>query len=330
MRIFKKLKEKVDHVEKKTKPKQIIEKDKRKQTVVITYAIFFCVLFCSIGAIVLSLQTAGKSTEINQQKEIKAKDINYPAIQSFLNPFVDNYINVNSSAEKKDERKKRLQSTMVISADYSNSFSIDGGEGERLLNHKELYSIKETKSKTYLVQYKVNYTNRTFTEKEITKTEGTNVIKQKVKEPKENQKTALLNIEIVQKEDVYAVNSLPYFTDVYNLQATVDKSKEANFDSYQGENEKEIIDFLNDFLKKYAESNSKDMAYMMKEPEGLNNALSYDRMDKYELYQKSGDIIVVSQLVFLEPDTKINVVEDFEITLTKKDSHYYVEKMEHK
>ncbi|CUL76099.1 TPA: conjugal transfer protein [Listeria monocytogenes] len=298
MRIFKKLKEKIDQVEKREKPKQIIEKDKRKQTIALTYAIFFCILFCSIGSFVFSLQSANPSSGTSHKKETLPTTINYSAVQSFLNPFVDTYIQVSNISEKNEERKKTLQNYMVTSPDYANSFSVESSDGERILKQKDLYSIKETKPNTLLAQYKVTYNNRTYTEKEISKKEGKKVVKQKVKEPKDEQKTALLNIEIVQKSDAYAVNALPYFTDVYSLKEAMDKAD--------------------------------DMAYMMKEPEGLSNSLTFDRIDKYELYQKSGKILANAQVVFLEPETKINVVEDFTITLTKKDSHYYVEKLAHK
>ncbi|OFG45789.1 conjugal transfer protein [Listeria monocytogenes] len=330
MRIFKKLKEKIDQVEKREKPKQIIEKDKRKQTVALTYAIFFCILFCSIGSFVFSLQSANPSSGTSHKKETLPATINYPAVQSFLNPFVDTYIQVSNISEKNEERKKTLQNYMVTSPDYANSFSVESSDGERILKQKDLYSIKETKPNTLLAQYKVTYNNRTYTEKEISKKEGKKVVKQKVKEPKDEQKTALLNIEIVQKGDAYAVNALPYFTDVYSLKEAMDKADKTNLDTYKGDEETEVLAFLNDFFTKYATSNADDMAYMMKEPEGLSNSFTFDRIDKYELYQKSGKILANAQVVFLEPETKINVVEDFTITLTKKDSHYYVEKLAHK
>ncbi|WP_271006521.1 conjugal transfer protein [Listeria seeligeri] len=329
MRIFNKLKTKLEHVEKQKKPKPIIEKDKRKQTIALTYAIFFCILFCSVGSLLLSLQTTGQSLQTNPRKEVKTTTVNYPAIQSFLNPFVDSYINVSDDSEKNEERQKTLQNSMVNSADYSNSFAVEG-EGQRLLQQKELYSVEETTNNMLLAQYKVTYVNRTFVEKEVTKKSGKKVIKEKVKEPKDEQKTALLNIELVQKDNAYAVNALPYFTNIYSLKATVDKSEANDIESYKGQKEAEIIAFLNDFFTKYATSSSEDMAYMMKSPEGLGGSLTFDRIDKYELYQKSGNILADVHVVFLEPDTKINVEEDFTINLTKKDSHYYVEKLEHK
>ncbi|EAD3476090.1 conjugal transfer protein [Listeria seeligeri] len=330
MRIFNKLKTKLEHVEKQKKPKTIIEKDKRKQTIALTYAIFFCILFCSVGSLLLSLQTTGQSLQTSPEKQEKASSINYPAVQSFLNPFVDSYINVSDDSEKNEERQKTLQNSMVNSADYSNSFAVEG-EGQRILQQKELYSVTETTNNTLLAQYKVTYINRTFVEKEVTKKSGKKVIKEKIKEPKDEQKTALLNIELVQKENAYAVNSLPYFTNLYTLKSTMDKEeKEEDLNNYDGQKEKEIMAFLNDFLEKYASSSSDDMAYMMKSPEGLGGSLTFDRIDKYELYQKSGNILADVHVVFLEPDTKINVEEDFTIILTKKDSHYYVEKLEHK
>lgn len=330
MRIFNKLKTKLEHVEKQKKPKTIIEKDKRKQTIALTYAIFFCILFCSVGSLLLSLQTTGQSLQTNPRKEVKISTVNYPAIQSFLNPFVDSYINVSDDSEKNEERQKTLQNFMVNSADYSNSFAVEG-EGQRILQQKELYSVTETTNNTLLAQYKVTYINRTFVEKEVTKKSGKKVIKEKIKEPKDEQKTALLNIELVQKENAYAVNSLPYFTNLYTLKSTMDKEeKEEDLNNYDGQKETEIMAFLHDFLEKYASSTSDDMAYMMKSPEGLGGSLTFDRIDKYELYQKSGNILADVHVVFLEPDTKINVEEDFTIILTKKDSHYYVEKLEHK
>ncbi|HAP3539253.1 TPA: conjugal transfer protein, partial [Enterococcus faecalis] len=125
----------------------------------------------------------------------------------------------------------------------------------------------------------------------------------------------------------------PYFT---ALPKNTEKQRMITYDdtlyeTVDASEAKDVEGFVEDFLDKYAKNNAKDMSYMMKEPEGLNQTAKVDQVEMKVLRYKETKkpFIVKATVVFRDGDTSLLQKEQMTIVITKKTNQYYVEKLTH-
>lgn len=83
-----------------------------------------------------------------------------------------------------------------------------------------------------------------------------------------------------------------------------------------------------EFFQKYASSSSKDMAYMMDTPEGLDGLKEFKEV-KARVYDSEGKWLVQAEVVFKEKTVGIETTEHVTLLLDKKEDKYHVEKFTH-
>ncbi|WP_099221846.1 conjugal transfer protein [Listeria costaricensis] len=310
------IKDKIKNAKKVEKTKLRYEKDTRKRTVFITYSILCLTLMASFMSLFVSM--SNNATETTQQKqEVKQDVINVASIKNYTDPFINEYMNVSQDREKQDGRLELLQAFLADNVD-SNAFDTSA-TGDQTLNSKALVSATKNKAGNYNVVYRVNFTSAGKTQqngKEI---------------PVTKKQDADLHIELAEKDGKYAVASLPYLTAVASSQASIKgENRTIELDAYDKSDEKEMEAFVTEFFQKYASSKTEDMAYMMAEPESLNGLLSYSKIVECDLYKQKSDCLAAVEVEFVDPTTNITTTENFELTITDSNNHYFVEKLEHK
>ncbi|MDC4736254.1 conjugal transfer protein, partial [Acinetobacter baumannii] len=114
----------------------------------------------------------------------------------------------------------------------------------------------------------------------------------------------------------------PYFT---ALPKNTEKQRMITYDdtlyeTVDASEAKDVEGFVEDFLDKYAKNNAKDMSYMMKEPEGLNQTAKVDQVEMKVLRYKETKktFIVKATGVLRECDKSILKKEKMMIFNTKK------------
>ncbi|MDT0109338.1 conjugal transfer protein [Listeria booriae] len=327
---------KVKDSKKTTKIDRTIEKDSRKKIVFFSWSIVILLFLCSIGSIFISVSGIVDKNKINgnEIKPNKVDLLNYPAIENYLNPFVDKYMNVTADIEQNKKRQEEL-SLYLIQSDTDNSklFELGQVQGERILNKKNVYSIEQMKN-TIQVQYVIDYKNVTFSEKEIVKkvkvANKEELKKEKVTVRKEEPKTAILSIQITEKGGVYAVNGAPYFTNIYSLKGEIkQKGTNENKDEYTGAKKEKIEAFMTEFFTKYTTSNLEDLTYIMKNPESVNNVFLLESVDSILIF-KDNDKFRVDAVVSFVDVSGVTTKQGFLIGLSEKNGHFYVEYLKHK
>lgn len=258
----------------------------------------------------LKSEVALKAEAVNSEQD----EITESLIESYLNPFVNEYITIPTEKEGLDKRNDQLKKYFSFTTDFSTIES-----DKRVLTAKSLYDVEKQKD-FYLAKYVVNYDL-------ITKKVGNDG---KVKEEK-SAKTVLLTIPTRYEKEKFTLIDYPYFSDLPNLQsnAVIDLPTDVEKSEVVPSKDSEKINtFLNQFLDKYATGKKDDLVYMMEIPEGLNGL--YEFKETVNTVYKTGDsYIVFSKVTFVEPSGTMTHVENMKLTLINKDGKYFITKLEH-
>lgn len=333
---FSKIKAKIKDAKKPVKLDRTLERDNRKKVVFFTWSIVAFVVFCSAGAFFISfsgLKNNAKATGTTVAKQ-SAEELNYPAVENYLNPFIDNYMNVGSDLEKNIKRQEELARYLVQSdEDNTKLFEVGQVSGERLLQQKKVYSVKK-KQDSIQVQYIVDYQNITSNEREVVKkvkVANKDVLKkEKVTDKKVEPKTAVLTVNIIEKGGVYAIEGAPYFSNVYPLKGEIKKKeKSEEGEVYTGSKMEKIESFATDFFTKYTTASVADLTYIMKQPESVNNVYTLDSIEALKIYQEKELFRVETMVVFVD-SSGVTSKQAFSIVLSEKNGHFYVEELKHK
>ncbi|MGD1370125.1 conjugal transfer protein, partial [Enterococcus faecium] len=156
---------------------------------------------------------------------------------------------------------------------------------QRSLKEATLVSLKNVDGVS-VASYQVNYEIETPVTKKIeekhkdSKGKETTTTKE-VTDTKKVEATQVLNIPFSTKNHAFCVVAYPYFTEPVTTKAKV---KSITYDmeklkAVDDETDKDAQKFVSEFLTKYCESSSADMAYMMDSPEGLNGNFTLDKVE---------------------------------------------------
>ncbi|MEV2910998.1 conjugal transfer protein, partial [Paenibacillus larvae] len=226
------------------------------------------------------------------------------------------YINIPAEQAGQEKRSKEL--TKYYAQGLKDA--VEATAGYRELKEKRFWDVIQNDGRS-IVQYKVTYLN-------VSKTgEG----EETAAEEKKEEVSALLNIPVQASSSGYAVVEQVYMTAIPTLHTSefaAVKSEWENKEQVKADVKTDVERWLQEFFKKYASSSSKDMAYMMDTPEGLDGLKEFKEV-KARVYDTEGKWLVQAEVVFKEKTVNIETTEHVTLLLDKKESKYHVEKFKH-
>lgn len=320
---------------KKEKPKKkALKKDKSKLIATCIWLMLGSLLCVSL----FSIWYANKTQRLGMPKvEVDAKAKAEPVVNEteadyYGMGFVQAYMNVPKDSEALQARQDKLTTFMVTNTtNTAYDFGTSAGAGTRIFVDARLRNTKQIKD-GMLLTYKVAYKNVVTEQKEVMKDVQVGKTKKKVKTvvptDRIENKVGFLNIHVISNGQGLAIKDLPYWSMDKRLQAAieVDKNKPT---PYRGGDEQKITNFVTTFFTKYTASPAEDMAYMMKQPESLEGAFTFESVEQVAIVKKGGVLNVTGRLLMQDATTKIPVQEGFTLSLEKRDSNYYVLELKH-
>ncbi|MDA1478036.1 conjugal transfer protein [Bacillus changyiensis] len=338
---FRKLIQKIKQVQRPEKINKKVPRDRSKVIAITLWCSLSGLLLLALVSVLLSVNTRSVVNDIknnsNKPADNEQQKISVTAANHFIDGFIKEYMNIKNDQDYIAERKKNLESYMAKQSesnfDEEERFQIDGFKGDRELKDFSLYNMKEGDNYN-LLQYKVTYINTFPVEKEVEKTvkkgKKKKKVKEKVTENEKVEKQMLLNIPIISKGDSFAVSSVPYFTQIYDLKGDITlKNTSETKDEYTGEKKESIEKFLTTFFEKYASEKKEEMVYMMKEPEALEGSLIFSEINNVKIFGAENSFEVLCAVQFKEKENDIPIIEHFTLEITEKSGQYYVNKLKH-
>lgn len=298
------------------------------------------VLFSGVGAYIKAGAVSNHISKVEKSVVLLKNDVDgsnqkqitfTPELQSFMARFVDEYMNISNDNEAFKERAQNLEKNFYADGLAENEVSFSA---KRSLKEATLDSLKNVDGVS-VASYQVNYEIETPVTKKIeekhkdSKGKETTTTKE-ITATEKVEATQVLNIPFSTKDHAFCVVAYPYFTEPVTTKAKV---KSISYDmeklkAVDDKTDKEAQKFVSEFLTKYCESSSGDMAYMMDSPEGLNGNFTLDKVES-KVYQASDGLIVKADVSLKDKDTSILQKEQLTLYLVKKSDKYYVKKLSH-
>lgn len=249
--------------------------------------------------------------------------------QRFLASFIPLYMNKSNSSEEQTKRNERLEEyyTSAISTE-------EEGNSAQTLKDQTLYHFKKESGST-VAQYVVHYTVSYPVEKEkmVQRKEGEKTIseKQRYTDQEEADKTVLLNIPLIQRDQQFKITGLPYYTSVPELVAKKVTERKVDFNQYKKLSEEEtegVTAFLKEFYLYYTSGDKKQVTYLMERPEVAPKG--YEISDSEPaVYKGKGEYKVTDTVTLKEMGTKNTHRESFMFDITKKGENFYIKQFSH-
>ncbi|MFR3685549.1 MAG: conjugal transfer protein [Enterococcus sp.] len=247
----------------------------------------------------------------------------------FLASFIPLYMNKSNSSEDQTKRNEQLEEyyTSLIPME-------EEGNSTQTLKDQTFYHFKKDSGRM-IAQYVVHYTVSYPVEKEkmVQRKEGKKTIaeKQSYTDQEETDKTVLLNIPLIQKDQQFKVTGLPYYTSVPELVAKKVAEKKADFDTYKklSEDESEsVTTFLKEFYTYYTSGDKKQVTYLMEKPEVAPTGYEISDSEP-SVYKDKGSYLVTDTVTLKEKETKNTHRESFTFRITKKGDNFYIKQFSH-
>lgn len=301
-----------------------IPKERKIRTKWLQRIVWIGIVFLSISGTLAFLQTQGIRVVVQslnkevlaiqkEQKKTARQSIALtPEIESFMNRFAALYMTISEDSETQTLRQETL-----IKEYYAHGLTenMPAFVGKRTLKSAAFVSLKLVEGVPTAI-YKVVYVIET------TKEEGEKAV--------EVQASQLLNIPFQASKVGCRVVSYPYFT---ALQENKEKADFLTYDpeayeTVEKETQNQLTEFLEDFLEKYAENVSKDMRYMMDDPEGLGGTAKVETVTS-KIYQTEGVFVIKAEVTFQDKGTALLRQEHMTLEVIEKAEKFYVKKLTH-
>lgn len=310
-------------IKKENTTSEKIPKARKIQTKGMRRVFWGVILFLSVSGVLAFLQTQGLRIKVSSlNKEVsaiqqKSKDtasnsvVLTPEIESFMNRFVALYM-----AISEDSDTQKLREETLLREYFAQGIKEDNSifSGKRTLKAASFVSLNKVSSVSTAI-YKVTYVIETKGEED------------QVKEVSASQ---LLNIPFQSSKAGSRVISYPYFT---ALKENKEKARildydPNDYDSVDGDTRREVMTYIEEFLEKYARNSSKDMRYMMDNPEGLQGSASVDQVTG-QVFKEKKHFLVKAAVKFKDRGTELLWQENMSFEVIKKSDKYYVQKLNH-
>ena len=244
-----------------------------------------------------------------------------PAASGYANKFLKEYF----TWDIKDAqgRKDRLAPFLMPELDQMAGLYIEGETKNSKFHSSELWKIEETGENTSLVTYKVLHTLNYTEEKKVKKKTIKNVIE---KGPYEK----WIQVPIITDGTNFKVNGLPMI---------ISKPAEAVFEEEEKKKDErpdaaaslveEIRLFLPTFFKQYTNGEQDQLNYLTDDLDlrPLGGVIAFQELQEITVKEGKDEFIVKVNALFEDSSTKALMLQTFEMTLTQKDGHWLVKKL---
>ncbi|HGJ0102403.1 TPA: conjugal transfer protein, partial [Staphylococcus aureus] len=114
---------------------------------------------------------------------------------------------------------------------------------------------------------------------------------------------------------------------VPNNQLKQAKLVKDNLENEKREDNPKLKAFVEDFFNKYTKSKADDMAYLMDNPEGLEDTREVSKISDLRIYPKKNDYVIKAEVLMKDKGSPLENLEHYTLEVTKKDGKYYVKKL---
>ena len=256
-------------------------------------------------------------------------------IETYFSGFIPLYINMYSDNSLSADRDLKLQSY------FGSGFQIENPAVDRKLESMEFFEVEkdgDLQIAKYVVKYTVASASDDLAGSETTSVETTDSsTKSSAKEVTEDQETRenetisqLLSIPFKYVDGTIAIADYPYFSSVPNQLGLLDPVEKEFGDQLSSDDAKPVVEFVDQFLKSYADLSAEEMKYMMNDPESLNGVYEFSKAETQVYKGETGQYEAVTLVTFVMPDNELTHVERMQLSISKtSDGKYFVEKLNH-
>lgn len=327
-------KRKKDKPQMKTTKKKWIEYRLAKRVLVGAFSVFV-LLFVSafvrmtlVSQSVVSLQEQikqlGEKNSLTDEQGEHALDER--ALHFFLSDFLDFYLPFPKGSEALKAREEALKPFYAKGVTH-HALPVS------VTREKKNYSLVgiQKKDNHYIALYWVYYTVSEPVEKEVKRQDKT----EKTVEYVQTDVSNYLSIPFVTQEGKFVVVSEPYASarpqyhlENYNVSALTRSESErvSDVETVTG-----INMFLTQFFKKFVTGDIEELKYMMSEPWGLDGRLTFDTIEKIDVYKGGADdrLDVLVKPIFKDKGTSWTQRSKMKMIVRQKDGKYMVESLDY-
>lgn len=316
--------EQLSTVELESKPKKFFKKDKtRKQSLKPMQAKTFNRLFLASLVLLVSIsvlgftRTLGLSSRVDKvqasvtqlPKEFAgSNESNYSSIYRmnfYMEGFFEAYIPLSTNSVEMSTRNEALKSYFADNV----SLKLESSTINREFISSELIDV-DTTDKIIHAKYRV-----------VSLTEQA---EEKVKDQ------SVYVVHLVENNGKFSLVSLPSISKNESFKtgfSGIEVEEEGN--KLTDADHKNVNDFCELFLKKYASGTEAELEYMMNDVESMGEAYTLESIDTSEYYDSEGSIHGYVRATFKENTTSALHQEDFSFEISKEGDQYKIIKMNH-
>ncbi|ONN40452.1 conjugal transfer protein [Enterococcus mundtii] len=307
-----------------SKPKKFFKKDKnRKQSLKPMQAKTFNRLFLASLVLLVSIsvlgftRTLGLSSRVDKvqasvtqlPKEFAgSNESNYSSIYRmnfYMEGFFEAYIPLSTNSVEMSTRNEALKSYFADNV----SLKLESSTVNREFISSELIDV-DTTDKIIHAKYRV-----------VSLTEQA---EEKVKDQ------SVYVVHLVENNGKFSLVSLPSISKNESFKtgfSGIEVEEEGN--KLTDADHKNVNDFCELFLKKYASGTEAELEYMMNDVESMGEAYTLESIDTSEYYDSEGSIHGYVRATFKENATSALHQEDFSFEISKEGDQYKIIKMNH-
>lgn len=311
-------------VELESKPKKFFKKDKtRKQSLKPMQAKTFNRLFLASLVLLVSIsvlgftRTLGLSSRVDKvqasvtqlPKEFAgSNESNYSSIYRmnfYMQEFFETYIPLSTNSVEMSTRNEALKSYFADNV----SLKLESSTVNREFSSSELIDV-DTTDKIIHAKYRV-----------VSLTEQAD---EKIKDQ------SVYVVHLVENNGKFSLVSLPSISKNESFKtgfSGIEVEEEGN--KLTDTDHKNVNDFCELFLKKYASGTEAELEYMMNDVESMGEAYTLESIDTSEYYDSEGSIHGYVRATFKENATSALHQEEFSFEISKEGDQYKIIKMNH-
>ncbi|ALX47706.1 conjugal transfer protein [Lentibacillus amyloliquefaciens] len=310
---FERFKKFVKAQPKKEKPRRPKTYTVRRIGVFTFWALFAFMLLVVFITVTSSPESA--ETRNEKQAEVKRNPATKPAAIQFAKEFTRDYFKWQPTNDGWNDRSKRLTNYLAEGLDEQAGLVTESLEWNSAIQEIAYQKTDEITDKKSHIIFKVS--------SKMKKNKETKVV------------TKDFVVPVVHNGSTYGVYELPFVThlkDGTDVEANRDFNQ-TNLASINDNGEVENIEaFLETFFNSFVQDSEDQLSYMLTDKthqSGLNGALNFKGVNSTEVYEgnKAGQYFVISEVMFEEPVTKMQMNSVYKLVVEKKDDHYVVSRL---
>lgn len=301
---------------------------------------FTLVLFLSVIAIFRVGNAGAGSTEEESQPKEEIKEVNLAAGeggQTFAENFAVHYFDWENTDKAKQNRVERLSPFLASGLDEQAGLAFEGMKWSSKLSKSQIWKVEETGEESALVTLRILHGLSKVTppdQKAVDKAKKEKKEPPKAKEDKAGPYEKYFVVPVKTDGQSFVVNKVPYFVSKPTkpvLAADIHPNEEGEIsDSALQE---EVKTFLATFFKVYTTGTPQELSYYVTENnvQSMNGIMTFEEVGRFIIKegQEKGNFEIFVSVVFVENQSKAQVVYPYHLIATKEEGRWLVKEIEH-